>query len=75
MGREIRNSSIVWKSDRLDFPVRSRSKDGGVVDLRNIKAGPQPAELFDIPAGYTKREMPFFNMGPMRKGRQKSQAD
>lgn len=77
MGREIKSTSTVWTSDRLDFPVRSQGEDGGVIDLRDVKPGSQPADLFEIPAGYTKREMPAFGMGQMPKGRerQKSSGD
>jgi len=67
MGREIKSTSTVWTSDRLDFPVRSQGKDGGVMELRDIKPGSQPSDLFEIPAGYTKRDMPFFGMEQMQK--------
>jgi hypothetical protein len=63
MGREIKSTATVWLSDRLDFPIRSQGKDGGVVELRDIKPGRQPSDLFEIPAGYTQKKMPFFGMG------------
>lgn len=68
MGREIESISTVWISDRLDFPVRSRTKDSGVMELRDVKPGRQPADFFEIPAGYTKRDMPFFDIEQMQKG-------
>jgi len=61
MGRK--SVSTVWISDRLDFPIKSQGKDGGVVELREIRAGRQPSNLFEIPAGYTKRKIPFFGLG------------
>jgi hypothetical protein len=67
MGQEIKSTSTVWTSDRLDLPLRSQGKDGGIMELRDIKPGSQPPDLFEIPAGYTKREMPFFGVGEMQK--------
>ena len=29
----------------------------------------RPADLFEIPAGYTKKDMPFFDLGQMQNGR------
>jgi len=69
MGREIKSTSTVWTSDRLDFPLRSQGKDGGFMELRDIKSGSQPADLFEIPAGYAKRDMPSFGMGQMQNSR------
>jgi hypothetical protein len=62
MGRQIKTTSTVWVSDRLDFPVKIQSEEGGVVEMRDIKSGRQPSDLFEIPAGYTKRKMPLFGM-------------
>jgi hypothetical protein len=67
MGREIKSTSTVWTSDRLDFPIRSQEKDGGVMELQDIKPASQPSDLFEIPEGYTKKDMPFFGMGQMQK--------
>jgi len=67
MGREIKSTSTVWTSERLDFPIRSQGKEGGVMELRDIKPGSQPSDLFEVPAGFTKRDMPSFGMGQMQK--------
>jgi hypothetical protein len=44
----------VWIDAVLRFPVKWKSS-AGVGELRNIKTDPQPAELFEIPPGYTRR--------------------
>ena len=62
MGRQIKTTSTVWVSDRVDFPVKVQGEDGGVMEMRDIKSGRQPSDLFEIPAGYTKRKMPLFGM-------------
>ncbi len=62
MGREIKSTATVWISDRLDFPIKSQGKDGGVMELRDIKPGRQSSDLFEIPAGCTQRKIPFFGM-------------
>lgn len=45
-----------WLDPKLRFPVKWQSK-GGAGELRNIQEGPQPASLFEIPAGFTKMDM------------------
>lgn len=45
-----------WLDSKLRFPVKWEEKNGGG-EMQNIKEGPQPASLFEIPAGYTKMDM------------------
>jgi hypothetical protein len=49
--------SHFWLDPKLRFPVKwqGKSSDG---ELRNINEGTQPANLFEIPAGFTKMQMP-----------------
>lgn len=47
-------ASDIWIDAELHFPVKWKSSVG-IGELRNIKAGAQAAELFEIPSGYTKR--------------------
>lgn len=54
MGFRTESNSIVWISDKLDIPVRIKTEDGHVTELRNIKTGNQSAKLFEIPGGYKK---------------------
>lgn len=53
-----KTTTTVWRSPRLLFPVRTRSENGQVNELRDVKPGKQPASLFEIPAGYSKMSMP-----------------
>ena len=54
-------AGAFWIDPKLRFPVKWEGKNGEG-ELRNIQEGPQPANLFEIPAGYTK-----FDMGNMTK--------
>ena len=46
-------SMWVWASQADGIPVKMQSTDGGtVIQMRNVEVGPQPASLFEIPAGY-----------------------
>ncbi len=54
MGFERTTSAVVWKSDEFPFPIRTQDDGGGISEMRNIKKGPQPDELFEIPSGYSK---------------------
>lgn len=49
-----RGRSVGWIDPELKFPVKIETEDGIVFMLRAIAEGPQPAELFVIPAGYKK---------------------
>ncbi|MCL2800008.1 MAG: DUF4412 domain-containing protein [Endomicrobia bacterium] len=52
--------SYDWMAPEYNYPVRTmyedKKKGDTIIDMRNIKAGKQPAELFEIPSGYTKDE-------------------
>jgi hypothetical protein len=45
-----------WLDPKLRFPVKWQGKNNSG-ELRNIQEGPQPASLFEPPAGYTKMDM------------------
>jgi hypothetical protein len=47
-------TGYAWVDSRLKFPVRFQFADGAAIALDHIRAGPQPAALFAIPAGYRK---------------------
>jgi len=56
-----------WIAPSLNMPLRTEAGDGSwTVEYTNIKAGPQAASLFEIPAGYNKMDM--YNMGDLMKG-------
>jgi len=54
----------AWFDTKLRFPVKWDGKNGGG-EMRNIQEGPQPASLFEIPAGFTKVDM--GKMGGMQR--------
>jgi hypothetical protein len=54
LGIARKGESIVWTSDRLDFPIRTQDGSGHTTELRNIKSGAQPARLFEVPKDYVK---------------------
>jgi len=46
-------------TDLKDLPIKwSDEKGTNIVELKNVKLGPSPADLFELPAGYKKLEMP-----------------
>ena len=49
--------SQFWLDPKLRFPVKWQGKNSGG-ELRNIQEGTQPASLFEVPAGFTKMQMP-----------------
>ena len=60
-----------WWATDINFPVKNAAVDGSwVQEYKNIKLGPQPNSLFEVPGGYKKLEMPgglnmmnMMNMG------------
>ena len=54
--REGRSRRGVVRFRSCGFPVKWDGKNGGG-EMQNIQEGPQPASLFEIPAGYTKMDM------------------
>lgn len=61
--------SVQWLDPELGVPVRGEGPDGSAFALRNIKVGPQPAELFTVPAGYQKLTPPQGQPGGAPAGR------
>ncbi len=62
-----------WLATDINMPVKTAAIDGSWShELRNIKIGNQPDNLFEIPAGYQKMQMPHFpgmsgNMNMMKR--------
>ena len=44
----------VWLSDRLDIPLRVKTYEGIVTELRNIKEGTPDPALFETPKDFKK---------------------
>jgi hypothetical protein len=54
-----KNQVFQWLATDIKFPVRTAAIDNSwVQEFRNIKIGPQPDSLFEVPAGYQKMQMP-----------------
>jgi hypothetical protein len=49
--------SHFWLDPKLRFPVKWEGKNSSG-ELRNIQEGSQPTSLFEIPAGFTKMQIP-----------------
>ena len=49
--------TFFWTDKKTGYPRRSQAGDA-VIKWENFKAGPQDASLFEVPAGYSKMEMP-----------------
>ncbi|OOZ40781.1 hypothetical protein BOW53_06595 [Solemya pervernicosa gill symbiont] len=50
--------SFQWFDLELKISIREEMEGGYIRELRDIKVGPQPVELFEIPAGFTKITKP-----------------
>jgi hypothetical protein len=54
MGMKQKSRMLVWHSPRFDMPLRTRDEHGQVTEMRNIKEGAPPADVFELPAGFSK---------------------
>lgn len=61
--------TFQWYDPALELAVRQELPGGYVSELRNLQLGPQPAELFTIPAGYERIAMPAGVPGQPTPGR------
>jgi hypothetical protein len=50
--------SFQWYDPELELAVRQEFPGGMVSEMKNIRVGKQPDELFNIPAGYERMTMP-----------------
>jgi hypothetical protein len=55
--------SYFWLDSKLRFPVKWEGKSSKG-EMRNIQEGAQPASLFEVPAGYTKMQLPAGMLMP-----------
>ncbi|MEW6068168.1 MAG: DUF4412 domain-containing protein [Nitrospirota bacterium] len=64
VGKEEQNA-YQWIANDIKFPVKRAAVDGSwIQEFKDIKMGPQPNSLFEIPAGYRKFQMPGGMMMP-----------
>jgi hypothetical protein len=54
--------ATAWVADSLELPLRLETM-GITQENRNLQVGPQPASLFEIPAGFTKTNAPGMPAG------------
>jgi hypothetical protein len=54
MGFKRTSRSVIWQSPKFDLPLRSSSDSGHVTELRNVREGKPAADLFEVPAGYSR---------------------
>lgn len=48
-----------WWATDIKLAIKTAAVDGSWVhEFKNVKMGPQPGSLFELPAGYKKMEMP-----------------
>ncbi len=48
-----------WMATDINFPVKTAAVDGSwTQEYKNIRMGSQPDNLFEVPAGYKKMQMP-----------------
>lgn len=65
----IKNEMLQWTESGSNLPLKSAALDGSwSVEYRNIKTGPQPDSLFEVPSDYKKFSMDMPDMGDMIKG-------
>lgn len=55
--------TLVWVDRTLGVPVREEVPGKFLQELRDIRVGPQPASLFQVPEDYRKIEMPAKGSG------------
>ena len=53
-----KNGTITaWMDPKLNFPIKSKTADGYIMEYTNIQEGQQAApSLFQVPPGYQKAE-------------------
>lgn len=70
----MRNEMYQWIESGFNFPIKTSSLDGSwSAEYRNIKTGPQPDSLFEVPAGYKKFSMDMPDIGNMMKEMEKGE--
>lgn len=76
MGMTVKNTSIVWQSDRFDLPLKSMDEDGNIQELRNIDTKKPSSKVFEPLTGYTKvsnmMKVMGMDLGSMMSGEQEA---
>ena len=64
MGQEQKVKMTSWESDKFSMPLRTKTDQGTLQELSNIKEGEPPAKMFKVPAGYKKAQNMMELMAP-----------
>lgn len=54
--RKVKSVQTVWQCGAFDIPLRIEGDDGSRTRTTEVKVGPQPDRLFEVPRGYRKAE-------------------
>jgi len=66
--RKVKSVQTVWQCDAFHVPLRIDGEDGSRTRTTEVKVGPQPDRLFEVPRGYRKADN---LMDVMRVGKQR----
>lgn len=69
-GMTSTSTVTIWESDRFQMPLRSKTQNGHVMEIRNIDKGAPDKKYFKMPKGYKKVDNMMAAMG-MDFGRRK----
>ena len=73
-GGKIVRQLAIWVDPKIAIPIRQEVHPMDMaIELRNIKEGPQPNSLFEVPAGFQKMEMPKPPQGQAPQGQPQGQ--
>ncbi len=50
------DTAFLWQAESLGIPIRTEIPNFAISELRNIRVGAQPPDLFEIPADYRRSE-------------------
>jgi hypothetical protein len=54
--RMVKSAQTVWQCGAFDIPLRIEGEDGSRTRTTEVKVGPQPDWLFELPRGYRKAD-------------------
>lgn len=66
--RTLTSEQTVWQCEAFDIPLRIDAEDGSQTRTKELKVGPQPDRLFEVPGGYRKADnlMDVMRVGKKR---------
>ncbi len=57
------STALIWQSDQFEMPLRTKSENGHMTELRNIDKGTQSRSTFKLPSGYKQVDNMMAAMG------------